>query len=251
MLLQKYKPRNNSLRDKIILKLEKYSKFKRLFLRLRKQNGRNYTGRITMKYKGGGIFYKYRKIDFFSYKYNFKYNCIGFDKSLYSSALLSLMKSTLNTYKYIISPTNLVLGKEIKTTFSFNNSIDSLGDSIPIGWIPNNTLIYNLETKPFNGSKLIRSAGSYGKIIAHSKNTVKVLLPSKKIIKFSKYCLAQIGRVSNIFHKFQNYGKAGYNINLNKRPRVNGENMNPVDHPNGGRTSGGKPTKNFWGRVIK
>ena len=71
-----------------------------------------------------------------------------------------------------------------------------------------------------------------------------IKLPSKKIIYLSKYCLATIGRVGNLFHKFQNYGKAGFNRNMNKRPRVAGEAMNATDHPMGGRTRKGKPIKN-------
>lgn len=180
MFLKKYKPKNNSLRDKILLILKKYLKFKRLLLRLKKNVGKNNTGHITIKYKGGGNFYKYRIIDSFFYKYNYIYKCIGFDKSRYTNSLLSLLKSEEGVVKYTISPVNLDLQKSIKTTFFFINNKDSLGNAIPVGWIPNNTLIYNLENHPFLGAKLIKSAGTFGKIISHTKNKVKILLPSKK-----------------------------------------------------------------------
>lgn len=235
----------------VLLKLNNYLKFKRLLKRLRKNNGRNFTGHITMKYKGGGNFYLYRKIDFFHYKYNFIYNLIGYDKSFFSTALLLLIKSNNGIYKYIIAPNNINFNKSIKITFFFQDSNFNLGDIIPVGWIPNNILIYNIEIKPSGGSKLVRAAGTFGKILSHSQKNVKILLPSKKKKIFSKFCLASIGRVSNIFSKFQNYGKAGYNINNNKRPRVNGTKMNCVDHPNGGKTRRGNPIKNFLGKIIK
>jgi large subunit ribosomal protein L2 len=94
------------------------------------------------------------------------------------------------------------------------------------------------------GSQYIRSAGTYGKIIHHTENEVLVKLPSKKLKYFSKYCMSTIGRSSNVLHFLKNLGKAGINRYLNVRPTVRGETMNPIDHPLGGRTRGGKPTKN-------
>ena len=251
MLLKKYRSRINTFRGKNLVKLSEFTKFKRLFIRLKKTNGKNFSGRITMRYRGGGIFYMYRRVDNLFTKYNVNYKLLGFDRSLYSTGLLSLVKSNNGITKYILSPANFSESNEVFTTFSFIDNNTSLGCSIPLGWIPNNTLIYNLESLPEKGSCLIKAAGVFGKVMSHSNNHVRVMLPSKKIKKFSKYCLASIGRVSNIFHKFQNYGKAGIKRNLNIRPRVCGENMNATDHPNGGRTRGGKPTKNYWGKIIK
>ena len=251
MLLKYYKPKNNSLRNRILLKLKIYCKFKRLFLRLKKKNGKYFNGSTLIRARGGGGFFMYPRVDNYHFKYINNFYYLGLLKSKYHTGALALIKTVSGIKKYTLAPHNLKLNKSVKTTFFYNNSIDNNGDVLPIGWIPNNTLIYNLETIPFSGSKLIKSGGAYGKILSHTNNNVKVLLPSKKKKYFSKYCLASIGRVSNLFNNFQNYGKAGYRRNLNIRPKVNGENMNSYDHPNGGKTRGGKPTKNFWGKIIK
>ena len=251
MFLKKYKSIINSLRNRTLLKLNNYFKFKRLTVRLKKKNGKNFLGRIVNKRMGGGYFYRYRKIDNLHYKIKNEYLLLGCDYSRYNTGLLGLLSTQTNIKKYFLLPENFNKQKYFKTTFFFQNFKNSIGHTIPLGWIPANTLIYNIETKPFNGSKLVRAGGTYAKIINHTTNYVKILLPSKKIIYLSKYCLASIGRVSNILHKFQIFSKAGIKRNLNIRPRVKGEAMNAVDHPNGGKTRGGKPTKNYWGFIIK
>ena len=106
------------------------------------------------------------------------------------------------------------------------------------------SVIYNLESKPNSGGKLIRAAGTFGRIINNSGGNILIRLPSKKNLYFSKFCLATIGRVSNILHFLKTLGKAGISRYLNIRPTVRGETMNPIDHPNGGRTRGGKPRRN-------
>lgn len=251
MFLKYYKPKNNSLRNKILLRFNKYTKFKRLTLNLKKKNGKNLCGSINSKYRGGGVRFKYRVVDNYCFKYNLPFRLLGYDYCYHRNVLLGLLSTTNEIKKYIILPESTVDKNIFNVTFNFKNKVENLGDTLPIGWIPTNTLIYNLELYPGSGFKLIRSAGTYGKIIEHTNTKVKILLPSKKYFFFSKYCLAMVGRTSNMFFKFQKLGKAGYRRNLNRRPRVCGENMNACDHPNGGRTRGGKPTKNYWGIIIK
>lgn len=106
------------------------------------------------------------------------------------------------------------------------------------------TLIFNLENKPNFGGQLIRAAGTYGRILNHYDENVSIKLPSKQIKYMSPYCIATIGRTSNIFHFLKILGKAGISRFFNIRPTVRGETMNPIDHPNGGRTRGGKPRRN-------
>ena len=115
----------------------------------------------------------------------------------------------------------------------------------------NNSIIFNLEKTPGKGGKYIKSAGTYGILIHHTENEVLIKLPSKKKCYFSKYCIATLGRASNILHFLKNSGKAGINRYNNIRPTVRGETMNPIDHPMGGRTRGGKTTKNPWGKIVK
>jgi len=106
------------------------------------------------------------------------------------------------------------------------------------------TLIFNLESKPGVGGQLIRSAGTFGKIINQYEDRVSLKLPSKQIKHLSPFCMATIGRASNALHFLKILGKAGISRYLNIRPTVRGETMNPIDHPNGGRTRGGKPRRN-------
>lgn len=251
MFIKKFKPITNGTRQKKLITLPKRLKFKPLIKYIKKKNGKNLNGRIILRYRGGGFRKKYRIVDYFNFKYNFKYSYIGLEKSKHTSAPIMLMKSENNFFKYITQPLDFDITTKINTTFAFLNKELSNGQTLPIGWIPNNTLIFNLETHPFSGAKLIRSAGVYGKIVAHNSETVNVKLPSKKIIAVSKYCFATVGRIANLFHKFQNYSKAGLIRNLNRRPRVAGEAMNACDHPMGGRTRKGKPIKNIWGKIIK
>lgn len=251
MFLKKIKPSTNGSRNKKLIYLKKRLKFKPLIYTLRSKNGRGIDGKIIARYKWTGLKKKYRLIDYYNVKYNFSYNLVGYELTRYTNSLLGLMQSKNNFKRYVILPDNFNEKNYMITTFQFFNKDESLGHTIPIGWIPNNTLIYNLETKPNQGAKLIRAAGTYGKIITHTNNYVYIKLPSKKLIKVSKYCFASIGRVSNTFAKFQRLGSAGMSYKLGVRPKTLGESMNATDHPNGGRTRKGKPTKNFWGKIVK
>lgn len=250
MFLKKHKPLNNSLRNKITLSFLKFLKFKRLIISLKKKNGKNFKGRIVVRHKGGGKKFMYRIVDNLNFKYNYSYKLLGYDYCYYRTCILGLFESFNKIKKYKTLPDKFYK-KDIKTTFFFKGYDLNLGDSIPLGWIPNNILIYNVESRPKSSSLFINSAGTYGKVVSHTNNYVKILLPSGKKKYFSKYSLASIGRVSNLFYKFQNYGKAGYLRNMNKRPNTKGKNMNSYDHPNGGKGLGGRPIKNFTGKIIK
>jgi large subunit ribosomal protein L2 len=225
-------------------------KFKKLFLKSKKNpSGRNKNGRITIRHKGSGIFGFCRNVDYYRTYKNDLNNFVGYDFNKKSTTPLALIKYHNGNISYILAPDNILENQNITTTFFFNKLLG--GYSLPLGWIPNNSIIHNLELKPNFGGTYIRSAGTFGKIISHNNDDVLVQLPSKKKQYFSKYCMATIGRCSNNLHFFENYGNAGYSRRNNIRPTVRGETMNPIDHPMGGRTRGGKPTKNPWGKIIK
>lgn len=251
IFLKKIKKKTAGTRNKKNVCILNFKKFKKLTITKKRNSGHTLSGKLSIRGKGGGSISRVRLIDFFNYKYNYNYKCNGIDRIRRSTGFFCLLKSINNIYCYKLAPHDFIINNTIRTTFFFKNLKENLGWTLPIGWIPTNTVIYNLEKYPGIGSIFIRAGGCFGKILKHYLETVLVSLPSKKKIILSKYCFANIGRVSNIFNKFIKLGKAGSSRKLNKRPKVKGEAMNAVDHPNGGKTHGGKPSKNPWGKIIK
>lgn len=251
MILKKKLPINSSIRNRVIInkKILNLKKFKRLFFLKKNNSGRNKLGRITVRCIGSGIKNSRRKVDFFRNFTTNENNFLFYDIDKKYSSFLALIKHYNGCINYILAPFEIDKIKNIKT--SFNNISSNIGSSSPLGWIKGNTVIHNVESKPNSGGKYIRAAGTYGKVLFHYNNTVLIKLPTKKKIHLSKYCMATIGRVSNLSNFLLKRSKAGLNRILNIRPRVNGEAMNPIDHPNGGRTRNGKPPKNYWGKIIK
>lgn len=251
MPFKKFTPKTSSIRFKVIINKHflKLNKFKKLFFKKKKNNsGRNNSGQITVRHKGSGKFNFKRKIDIFR-EYNCPGNFINYDLDKKHTGFLSLIKYINGSFSYILAPNELIFNQSIGVNFI--NIGKSIGNACPIGWLKNGVVIYNLENNPRCGTKYIKSAGTFGKIIHHTKNNVLIKLPSKNLKYFSKYCFASIGRVSNILHFMSVLGKAGASRLKNIRPTVRGETMNPIDHPMGGRTRGGKPTKNPWGKIVK
>lgn len=250
MFLKKFKPINSSLRFRSVIDKKSLNliKFKRLFFKKKNNSGRNNFGKITVRHKGSGLFNLRRNVDFFRLNKNNSF-FISYDIDKKFSCFLALIKYTNGIVNYILAPSDLKNNQLLKTTFLTKKT--DIGFTAPLGWIKLGTNIFNLESKPGSSGQLIRAAGTFGKVVNYSFNKVLIKLPSKKKLYFSKYCLASIGRASNILHFLKILGKAGISRHLNIRPSVRGETMNPIDHPNGGRTRGGKPRRNPWGKIIK
>lgn len=250
MLLKKCKPINSSLRFRFIVnkKLLNLKKFKKLCFKKKNNSGRNNFGHITVRHKGNGLFNLRRSVNFFRLnKTNGTFISYDIDKKY--TSFLGLIKYENGIINYTLAPNDAVINQLIKTTFITKKI--NIGFNSPIGWMKSGTLIFNLENKPNFGGQLIRAAGTYGRILNHYDENVSIKLPSKQIKYMSPYCIATIGRTSNIFHFLKILGKAGISRFFNIRPTVRGETMNPIDHPNGGRTRGGKPRRNPWGKIIK
>lgn len=251
MFLKKYKPLSSSLRGKVKLSLKtKRLEFSNLKFFYLKKIGRNNFGLITVRHKGGGLKFLYKVVNFFRV-YKVFSTFIAYDKDIYRTAYLGLLKYLDGSYSYHIVSNDVKLSKVIKTTFFFDTSKNSECDTIPLGWIPHTNNVFNLELYPGSGGIYARSAGTYIKILMHSENNVIIKMPSKKILKISKYSLCSLGRTSFVDHKFEKLSKAGDNRRIGIKPTVRGEAMNPVDHPHGGRTRGGKPQMSPWGKVMK
>jgi large subunit ribosomal protein L2 len=217
----------------------------------RRGSGRNAFGRITTRHKGGGHKRKYREIDFKYTKFDIpaKIETLEYDPN--RSGFIGVAVYADGERRYVLVPRTLKVGDSF--IVSENASIE-VGNRLPLEKIPVGTFVFNVELKPREGSKLVRSAGSYAEVIARDGNHVNIKLPSSEIRRIHASCMATVGEVSNPEHKLRVIGKAGRNRWLGKRPTVRGTAMNPVDHPMGGgegRSRGQrKHRKNPWGKRI-
>ena len=217
---------------------------------LSKKGGRNNTGRITMRRKGGGHKAKYRIIDF---KRN-NTESATVDRIEYDpnrSSYIALITYTDGTKSYILAPKDLNAGDQV---ISGEKKEIRIGNCMPMSDIPVGIDIHNIELKIGSGAQLARSAGSSTQIVGKSDGYVAIKLPSGEQRKVREECRATIGVLSNIDKKNQKLGKAGRKRWLGVRPSVRGVAMNPIDHPHGGgegKTSGGRDPVTPWGKPTK
>ena len=212
-------------------------------------SGRNNSGKITIRHKGGGHKKKYRQLEFDRKFESIGITCgIEYDPNR-NANISSIYDFSSNTFFYILAPKNLKTGDIVK---SGANIETKLGNSLPISEIPIGSLIHNIFSKPFKSAKISRAAGTFSRLKEKTLNYAKVELSSGKKIILSPKCYATIGIVSNELALLTQKGKAGRSRWLNKRPTVRGVAMNPVDHPHGGgegKKSGKGKTP--WGKTTK
>ena len=224
---------------------------KKLTRALRKSGGRNNTGRITIRHRGGGHKRRYRIIDFKRNKLEVpgKVATIEYDPN--RSAYISLIHYADGDKRYIISPDKLKIGDEV---ISGENVPLKNANSLPLKNIPAGINVHNIELLPGKGGQMARSAGSYAQVMAHDNNLCTLKLPSGEVRMVLDECRATIGQVGNRTHEQIVSGKAGRSRWLGRRPKVRGVAMNPVDHPMGGgegKSSGGRHPSTPWGKPTK
>lgn len=253
MFLKYYKPTTPSKRGRRIIKKNFYVlKPKTLNTVLRRPNGKVYNGHQTLRSKGGANFNHYRIVDYIRTKLieDSKLTAMDFDN--FRTGHLGLVHFKNGAYSYILVSEGTRINSTIKTSSCCADVKTNLSWRVPLYSVPTKTIINSIETRPTQGGKLVRAAGTGAKVLKKLSNSlVLVLMPSKKVLKVNANVMVTIGKVSNHWHKFEIYSKAGYSYILNRKPIVRGESMNPVDHPHGGRTRGGIPRKNPWGKIIK
>ncbi|MFI3295705.1 MAG: 50S ribosomal protein L2 [Rikenellaceae bacterium] len=203
--------------------------------------GRNNTGKMTMRYLGGGHKRMYRLIDF----NRDKDGIIGTVKTIEydpnRSARIALIVYADGEKRYIVAPNGLTVGQTIA---SGTGVAPEVGNSLFLSEIPLGTVIHCIELHPSQGAILARSAGTYAQLLAREGKYAIIKLPSGETRMILTNCRATVGAVSNPDHKLEQHGKAGRKRWLGRRPRTRGVVMNPVDHPMGGgegRSSGGHP----------
>ena len=214
---------------------------KSLLVTKKRSGGRNNTGKMTMRYMGGGHKQKSRIIDFKRNKFDIPATVKSVEYDPTRSARVALLFYADGAKTYIIAPEGIKVGQKV---ISGENVAPEVGNTLPLSKIPLGTIIHNLELKPGKGGAMARSAGSYVQLLAREGKYATVKLPSGETRKVLVTCLATVGSVSNSDHMNVNLGKAGRKRWLGRRPRTRGVAMNPVDHPMGGgegKSSGGHP----------
>jgi large subunit ribosomal protein L2 len=254
MALKTYRPLTKTLRYKQTPGFEEITTntpHKALTEGLSKKAGRNNHGLITMRRRGGGHKRLYRLIDFKRDRTGIPavVETIEYDPN--RSAYIALVKYVDGQRRYIIATDGLKVGSPV---ISKDDASFEPGNVLPLGKLPMNTFVHNVELKPGKGAQMARAAGTQCEVVAREGEYTHLKLPSGEIRLVRSECRATIGRVGNPDHSKVVSGSAGRSRWLGKRPKVRGVAMNPVDHPHGGgegRTSGGGHPVSPWGKKAK
>src|SRR5213082_330164 len=253
MGIRKYKPTTPGRRGASVSDFAEITRSepeKSLLRPLHGRGGRNAHGKITTRHKGGGHKRAYRLIDFRRADKDgvpAKVAHIEYDPN--RTSRIALLHYADGEKRYILAPKGLAVGD---TVVSGPGSDIRVGNAMPLFEIPLGTTVHNVELKIGRGGQLARSAGTGVQVVAKEGNYVTLRLRSTEMRMVRGECLATIGEVSNAEHELLSIGKAGKSRWLGRMPRVRGVAMNPVDHPLGGgegKTSGGRPPTNPWGKV--
>ncbi len=222
---------------------------KSLLLPIKKHGGRNSSGRITVRHRGGGHKRRFRIIDFKRDKIGVpgKVTSIEYDPN--RSARIALVKYPDGDWRYILSPNGLSVGDIVEAG---EQAEIRNGNALPLKAIPSGTLVHNIGLKAGKGGQIVRSAGTAAQILAKENKYSLIRLPSGEMRHILSECIATIGQVSAVDHKNVKLGKAGRKRNMGWRPSVRGVVMSPRDHPHGGgegRSPIGMPgPKTPWGK---
>ena len=216
-----------------------------------KNGGRNNTGRITTRHRGGGHRQRYRVIDFKRDKDGVKGVVERIEYDPNRSAHIALVAYEDGDKRYILAPKGVYAGAEVH---SGSDAPIKAGSAMPLRNIPLGTMVHNVEMKPGKGGQIARSAGTGVQLVAREGVHATLRLRSGEMRKVPADCRATIGEVGNHEHSLRSLGKAGAKRWRGVRPTVRGVAMNPVDHPHGGgegRTSGGRHPVSPWGMPTK
>ena len=252
MAIKTYKPVTNGRRNMTSLTYEEITTNKpekSLVAKVSKNGGHNNQGVITTRHHGGGHKRKYRIIDFKRNKDDIVGTVATIEYDPNRSANIALINYADGEKRYILAPKGLEVGNKI---VSGQNADIKVGNALPMGNMPEGTVIHNIEMQPGKGGQIARSAGVSAQILGKEERYVIVRLASGEVRKLLAVCRATVGVVGNEDHGLVNYGKAGRMRWKGVKPTVRGSVMNPNDHPHGGgegRTSiGRKAPMTPWGK---
>ncbi|MDB2668936.1 50S ribosomal protein L2 [Alphaproteobacteria bacterium] len=254
MALKKYKPTTPGQRG--LVQVDRSALYsgkpvKKLTEGLTKNGGRNNTGRITARRRGGGHKRSYRMIDFKRTKFDMVATVERLEYDPNRSAFIALIRYEDGELSYILAPQRLGEGDKVVS----GQSVDvKPGNAMPLGSIPIGTIVHNVEMKPGKGGQIARSAGTFAQLVGRDAAYAVIRLTSGEQRMVLGACMATIGAVSNPDQSNIKLAKAGRSRWLGRRPSVRGVAMNPVDHPHGGgegKTSGGRHPVTPWGKPTK
>ena len=254
MALKTYKPTTPGQRGLVLIDrsdLYKGRPVKSLTEGLTSKGGRNNTGRITMRRRGGGVKKLYRVVDFKRRKYDVPATVERIEYDPNRTAFIALIKYEDGEQSYILAPQRLAEGDTVVAGLKVDVKP---GNAMPFRGMPIGTIVHNVEMKPGKGGQIARSAGTYAQFVGRDGDYAQLRLSSGEMRIVRQECMATVGAVSNPDHSNQNFGKAGRMRHKGIRPSVRGVVMNPIDHPHGGgegRTSGGRHPVTPWGKPTK
>jgi len=252
MAVKIFKPKTNGQRHKTSYTFEEITKTRpeRSLIVLKKEHaGRNASGRVTVRHRGGGARRQIRLVDFKRDKMNIPAKVAAIEYDPNRTARLALLNYADGEKRYILAPIGVKVGD---TLLSGSNVEIRPGNNLPLANIPVGTTIHAIELHPGKGAQIGRSAGTSAQLLAKEGKYAHVRMPSGEVRLVLQECSASIGQVGNVEHSNIKLGKAGRARHMGLRPEVRGTAMSPRDHPHGGgegRTSIGMPgPKSPWGK---
>lgn len=255
MPIKRYKPTSPGRRGMSVSTFEEITKFtpeKSLLEPKKRTGGRNNTGRITARHRGGGAYHHYRIIDFKRNKQGVPARVVGIEYDPNRSARIALLEYEDGEKRYILAPLGLNVGD---TVMAGPTAEVRVGNALPLRNIPLGSQIHNIELQIGKGGQIVRSAGTVAQLMAKEGNYATLRLPSGEMRMVHLNCMATIGQVGNLDHQNIVIGKAGRSRWLGRRPHVRGAAMNPIDHPHGGGEGhapvGLKHPKTPWGKPAR
>jgi large subunit ribosomal protein L2 len=254
MAMKSFNPVTPSLRGTVLVnrsELWKGKPVKTLTEGKHSSGGRNNSGRITSRFRGGGHKQAYRVVDFKRRKFDVVATVERLEYDPNRTAFLALLKYADGELTYIIAPQRLKVGDSVVSGLKADIKP---GNAMPLAAIPVGTIVHNIELKMAAGAKIARSAGTYAQLVGKDSGYAQIKLSSGEVRLVRSECMATIGAVSNPDHGNVQIGKAGRARWMGRKPHNRGVTMNPIDHPHGGgegRTSGGRHPVTPWGKPTK
>jgi large subunit ribosomal protein L2 len=254
MALKTYKPVTPGQRQLVLVDrsgLHKGPPVKALTRGQKRPAGRNNTGRVTIRWQGGGHKQSYRVIDFKRARHDQPATVQHLEYDPNRTSFIALIKYKNGDLAYIIAPQRLTAGDVVVS----GDKVDvKPGNAMPLAAVPVGTIVHNIEMKPGKGGQIARAAGTYAQYLGRDAGYALLRLNSGEVRRVRLECKATVGAVSNPDHMNEVLSKAGRNVWRNRRPAVRGTAMNPIDHPHGGgegRTKGGRHPVTPWGKPTK
>ncbi len=252
MAVKSYKPTSAGRRNMTghsFAEITRKKPHKPLTRALRKNAGRNNSGRITVRHRGGGHKRRYRMVDFRRGKSDCRATVLSIEYDPNRSARIALLEYEDGEKRYILAPQGLSVGD---TVGNGKMALLRPGNALRLSDIPLGTQVHNIELEPGRGGQMARSAGSWAQLLAREGGRATLRLPSGEMRYVSARCVATIGQVGNPDHGNIKLGKAGRKRWLGRRPTVRGTAQDPASHPHGGgegRSGIGLPgPKTPWGK---